>query len=147
MTLTDRLDVLAEKVHEIMLTNQSALGLADIWYGDQERVPRVPSLAVEPGPKNREWNGSPRRTQVTMDIYVLVYMEKVQGVQLNIRESTQLGEEVEAVLHANATVDGLVISSYVVENTPGYITRANTLMRASRLVFRCLSQAQLPSTL
>ena len=143
--LTDRLDVLSEKVFDILTTNQEALGLEDIWMGDQDRVPRVPAAAVEPGPKTREWSGAPRRTRVTLDVYVLLYLEVVTGgIQRNVRESARLSEEVEAVLHADATLGGLVISSFVVENAPGYATREKTMMRASRMVLRSTSQIQLP---
>lgn len=142
--LTDRLDVLCEDVFSRLTASKVAIGLEDVWMGDQERVPRTPSAAVEPGPKSRDYNGAPRRFLVTMDVYVMVYLEKVQAASTNVRASMKLTETVEEVLHANAQLGGLVIASYVYQNEPGFAERDKTMFRASRITFRCTSQAQLP---
>jgi hypothetical protein len=144
LELTDRIDVFTLATVALLEANKSVLGLTDVWLGDQVRVPRTPCAAVEPGPKTREYNGAPRRFSVDLESYIMLYMEKVQDTQLSTQEVMSLAEEVEAVLHADAQMGGLVTSSYVLQNDPGYAERSGTLYRASRLTFRATSQKQLP---
>lgn len=146
LELTDRIDTFTAAIVDLLEANKSALGLTDVWLGDQVRVPRTPCVAVEPGPKGREYNGAPRRFVVTLESYIMLYIEKVQDTQLNTQEATTLAEEVEAVLHADAQMGGLVVSSYVAQSDPGYAERSNTQFRAVRLTFRATSQKQLPYT-
>jgi hypothetical protein len=146
MALTDNLMTFNQAVFNLIDTNQVALGLADVWFGDQDRNPTTPCVAVEPGPKNREFNGVPRRFEVTMDSYVLVYIERIQDTQQNVKDMLNVSEAVEGVLHANAQLGGLVVHSFVMTNEPGYATRGGTLVRASRITFRGVSQVQLPYT-
>lgn len=144
MTLTDRTDVITEAVFDKLVVNKSALGLQDVWYGDQDRMPRTPACAVEPGPKARQHNGTPRRFLVEIDVYVMLYVEKIQDTQENEREMVRLAEETEEVLHSDARLGGLVVHSFVLTSEPGYVTRGGTLLRATRLTFRTTSQKQLP---
>lgn len=146
MPLTDNLMTFNQAVFNLIDTSKVSLGLADVWFGDQDRNPTTPCVAVEPGSKNREFNGAPRRFLVTMDSYVLVYIERIQDTQQNVKDMLTVSEAVEAVLHADAQMAGIVTHSFVMTNEPGYATRGGTLVRASRLTFRGVSQVQLPYT-
>lgn len=140
----DRNDTFAAAVTSLLETNKIKLGLEDVWVGDQERLPRTPCAAVEPGPKTRTYNGVPRRFEVMLEAYILVYVERIQDTQQNVRQSLALAEEIEAVLHEDETVGGLVISSYVSDSTPGYVNRSGTLLSVVRLTFQARSQRRLP---
>lgn len=142
--LVDRNDVFTAAVFDAISAQKTVLGLEDVWMGDQERVPRTPCVAVEPGGKVREYSGVPRRFLITFEIYVLVYVERIQDTQKNTRQSLKLSEEVEAVLHADETMGGIVISSHVSESNAGYVVRSGTLLSAIRLTFRATSQKSLP---
>jgi hypothetical protein len=144
MTLTDQVDVYTNAVWSLLNVNKSPLGLQDVWMGDQERLPRTPCVSVEPGMKLRELNGVPRRYQVQLEAYVMIYMDRIQDTQNNERQVLVLAEAVEAVLHADETLGGLVIDSAVVESNPGYVNRGGTLMSAVRLTFRAMSMKMLP---
>ena len=112
-TLTDRIDVFTGAVFDLLVVNKTNLGLEDIWYGDQNKTPTTPCVAVESGTKAREMNGAPRRVLVGFVVYLLLYLEKIQDLQLNRKESEKLAEDIEGVLHADATFGGLVIHSHV----------------------------------
>lgn len=142
--LSDRNDVYCATVTELLVAHRIKLGLTDVWVGDQERLPRTPCVAVEPGPKTRSLNAVPRRYEVIFEAYVLVYMERIQDTQKNVRQSLELAEAIEAVLHEDETLGGLVITSYVSDSTPGYVIRGGTLLSVVRLTFRAMSQRRLP---
>lgn len=144
MSLIDDLEAYTLAVHERLDENKSYIDVEDVHFGDQDRLPRTPCLSVEPGPQSRDYNGAPRRFQVTLDAYVMVYVEKIQDVGSNVRLLLATVKRVEEVLHADSTLGKRVISSYVAETEPGYATRGKTLMRAARLTFRATSQKMLP---
>src|SRR5512139_129945 len=96
--LTDSAEVFLEKVYDILNTTKPITGLQDVWYGDQDRLPRTPCAAIEPGPKRRQYNGVPRKYQVDLASYILVYSNKVQDSQENEREAVRAAELIEQVL-------------------------------------------------
>lgn len=144
MSLIDSLEEYTLTVHEKLDGNKSLMDVENVHLGDQDRLPKTPCLSVEPGNKSREYNGTPRRFAIQLDAYVMVYIEKVQDVAANVRLLLHTMELVETVLHADSTLGGRVISSFVADVEPGYAARGGTLMRAGRLTFRALSQKQLP---
>jgi hypothetical protein len=142
--LTDKTSVVAAAVHSLLEENKVALGLVDVWYGDQDKIPRQPAACVEAGSKGRTLNGAPRRTEVTMEVFVIIYHERVTDSEENQRKSELLSEAVESLLHQNQDLDGLVIHSMVTSNEPGYVVRGGAQVKASRLTFQCTSQKMLP---
>lgn len=142
--LTDKISVVSQAVHDLLEENKVGLGLADVWYGDQEKLPQTPAACVEAGTKTRDLNGSPRRTQVIMEVFIIVYHERVSDSEENQKKSELLGEAVEDLLHQNEDLSGLVIHSMVISNEPGYVVRGGAQIKASRLTFQCTSQTMLP---
>jgi hypothetical protein len=117
---------------------------ADVWQGDQQNIPRSPAVCVEPGPQRRELIGAMRQTAVNTDIILMVYVGKVQDVEINQRDAVDAGQKVQDVLHEHSTVGGMAIHSFVTDLDPGYATRAGDLWRAVRLVFNIQTQELLP---
>lgn len=143
---TDSVYVYTNYVFDLLTERKAELGLIDVWFGDEAsaKLPHTPAATVEGAPKSREYNGAPRRTMNTMDLYVMVYHDKITDVQENARKAMRRAEAVEAVLHEDCQLNGLVIDSLVVSNEPGTADRGGNLMSASRLTFRARSQTQLP---
>jgi hypothetical protein len=146
MPLTDSLKVFSEYLETLLETHKGTLGIVDIYYGDQSRIPRTPSACVDPGEKFQQLNGAPRRVAITLTTYVLIYHNPVKGVEALSKESDAIAEAVENRIHLNPTFDGLVIDSLVSRIEYGYQTRGNTLYRVSRLTVEGRSQEQLPSS-
>ena len=121
------------------------VGIKQVMYGDQDKIPVVPFVCVEPSNKRREFNGAPRRTRIDFELYVLVYYGMVQDTQLNRAEVERLAEVVETRLHHALTCDGLVINSLVASVESGAANKGGALMRATRLTFTAQSQVLLPS--
>jgi hypothetical protein len=122
----------------------TANSVQQVLYGDQNKIGLTPLICVEPSEKARELVGVPRRTQVDMDVHVLVYYGKIQDVQLNRREGDLLPEAVEARLHEDPTCGGLVTNSMVSRLVSGFANKSGTLIRTTRLTFSVQSRVQLP---
>lgn len=144
--MTGSLYVLSKWIETQLETNKAALGLQDVFYGDQDRIPRTPAACVEPGEKRRELNGAPRRTMVTFVIYILVYHNPVKTVEAIRNDLTALAELIETLIHSDAQMGDNVIDSLVVQLEDGFLQRSNTLFRASRLTVEARQQVQLPSS-
>jgi hypothetical protein len=147
MPLTDRIDVFTQVIYDLIITNKTPLGLADVWYGDEDKVPTTPCVAVSSGEKTRVLDGASRRTLVDLTCYLMVYFEKIQGTEQNRKEAETLAEDVEAVLHADSTLGGIVVHSYVSRSEPGYASRGRSpraLLSVTRLTFTGISKVSLP---
>lgn len=116
----------------------------DIFFGDQDRIPRTPAVCIEPGEKNRELQGAPNMTLNTFDVFVLIYHNKMQEIQLTRRECDQLAYEVELRLHQNLQLGGIISHGFCVSNESGYTYKQNTLYRTARLTYRATSKTSLP---
>ena len=118
----------------------------DVYYGDQVKIPFVPTICVEAGSHSRQSNGAPRRYLKTIYTYVLVYLGKVQGTGENMFEADQLAEQLEELLNADAQMAGLVIDSFVSSIEYNYLERTNSIFRVARLTIESRMQEQLPSS-
>jgi hypothetical protein len=116
----------------------------DVFYGDQKQIPRTPAITVAASQKSRELNGVPRRIKNTFDVFINIYFSKVGPIALNHQGSDQLAEAVEALVHADITLDGLVIDSLVILNEAGFLNRENSQFRGNRLIVRAMSKKTLP---
>jgi hypothetical protein len=143
---TDSVFTYADYIFQLLDDRKATLGVQDVWFGDDvsSKLPRTPAITVEGGTKTREYNGAPRRSMNTMDLYVMIYHDKIVDVQENARNALRRAEAVEAVLHEDAQLQGLVIDSMVISNEPGIADRGGSLMSASRLTLRARSQTLLP---
>jgi hypothetical protein len=143
---TDKVSVIGQAVFAILTNAAPVLGLQDVFYGDQEKIPRSPTACVETGLKNRELTGVPRRTTNTMQLFIIVYHSRVQDNQVTRLESDQFAELVEDELHKseNVTLGGLVSHSMVVSSEYGYARRSNLLWTATRMTYQTTSLVNLP---
>lgn len=130
---------------------QANLGISDVFYGDQERIPRTPAVCIEPGEKTRDLNGAPRRVMTEVTTYILIYHNPVTSTETIREQDDNLAEAVEALIHADpqfrdADGNAQVIDSLVSRIESGYQQKRGALYRASRLTVDARVQAQLPST-
>lgn len=152
MPLTDSYVTVARYIETLLVNNKTTLGLQDVFYGDQERIPRTPAAVVEPGGKQRTLNGAPRRTQVDITAYVIIYHYNLKNIETLREDNDRLAEQIEATIHQDAQMkDGTgnmqVVDSMVTAVESGFQPKGNSLFRASRLTIEARSQAQLPSSL
>lgn len=151
-TLTDRTLVVAERFYDVLNANKVSLGIADVWFGDQELVPRTPSLCVEPGLKRREMRGVPDMTLLEIDTYFLIYHSKLSttgGEQQQRRNCIGFAEAIETYLNQNhlrlhaANGDQLTLYGYCVEVDPGYAYKSDSRFHAVQMTWRSTSKKSL----
>jgi hypothetical protein len=121
------------------------VGEEDIYYGDQERIPRSPTLCVEPAEKSPELYGASRMTKMDITCYVLVYHSEIKNVEENRRNADRLAERIADLLNEDGTFKGGAIHCWVSNIASGYATKQNTTMRASRITFSLTSRELLPN--
>lgn len=143
MPLTDSAVVVAQYVFDMVEYNKAALGIEAVFYGDQSKYPVTPAAAVEPAIKRRVLVGAPRRSENTLQVFVMVYVGRIGDNQINTKDADTIAEAVEALIHTDPTLGGLVVNSMVESIEPGYANRG-AVMRASRLTLTALSKTQLP---
>jgi hypothetical protein len=130
---TDSLEVFAAKIQSLITASQVSLSIADVWYGEQRKIPRTPTVEIITGQKVRNLAGAPRRSKNSFECFVMVQAGMVQDTQLNLHLAGQLAESIEAILHADPTLGGICINSMVVRTEFGVAERSSTQYRAARL--------------
>lgn len=142
---TDSLAVATLYLFNLIDAQKVTLGLADNFYGDQQKIPRTPTTCVFASQKYREIQGAPRRVQNTLEMYVHLYISKVTDSDLDWKQADTLAEAVEGVIHADPTFGGLGYHSLVTSNEAGYLRRPmNSMFKGNRLMVQLMSKTQLP---
>lgn len=148
MTLTTSMPVVAQYLKDKLEANKGDLNLQDVFYGDQNKIPRVPAAVVEPEGKTRELVGAPQYTEVRLTTYILIYHAGVQDVQVTRKECDEAAERVEFLINSDLQMgqypDSLVVHGFVTQIESGYTYRNNTLFRTSRLTHSAVVRKQMP---
>jgi hypothetical protein len=128
-----------------LLEEATQLGFEDVFYGDQEMIPRTPAIAVEPIGMTREASGirTGGGTLNTFTIHSYVYHCPIQSPQVTRRESDQLAEEVQRIYHADVTLGGLVVHGYCTNSESGVAVRGGEMLRVHRITWMGISKTGL----
>lgn len=151
MAHTHRLDVVADRIYDIILANKVALSFDDVFYGDQEQLPQAKSCCVEPVVVNREMAGAPDMVLNKFTVGILVYLARVQDIQTTRAECDALAAGVENLLHTFLNLEDashtpnsdIVIQGWVAENLSGYSYKGSRLLRSARLTWTGMSKTSL----
>lgn len=143
MPISDKMRTVTQAVYDRINGNKVTLGIQDVYYGDQDRLPRTPAVCVESGTKRRDLEGTPFYTRVSLPVMIMIYHSKIQDEQQNRKAADQLAEDIEAYLHADKQMGGTVIYGMVTEVDPGYAHRGGALLRAVRMTWEGTSKVQI----
>lgn len=140
MTLanTDLATVLAEYIQNLIIDSKTALGLKEVYFGDQLNIPVTPVGVVMPGTKRRELagvSGPGGRTLNALTVYIDILSSRVAPQETASKELFQLAEAVESFLHIDVTMGGLVIHGFVQEWDPGIAFMQNGQFRMVRMTW------------
>lgn len=154
--LTSRLSVVASRIQTIIAAKKGDTSfftpaIAEVYYGDQEKLPSVPAVCVEPVSLVREWPPTPTdMTKNTLEVAILIhYTTYVGGVENARLVADQLSEAIADLLNINhrhlrdVLGNDLVIYSAVIQNDSGYTYRNDTNYRTNRLLWRGLTKTSL----
>lgn len=118
------------------------LGFEDVFFGDQEMIPRTPAVAVDPSDMQRDLAGvaTGGMTLNTMTVYVYIYHGPLQSPQITRRECDQLAEAVMEQLHKDLQLGGLVIHGYCTSLESGAASRGSVMLRTHRITWQGISK-------
>ena len=129
-----------------MFEDDITIGLKGVSYGDQEKIPQTPWLAVEPGPMDSVTEGASNRQKHTLTMYLILYLARVQSKQVTRSEIDAMIKKVVEVLHSDTQLgvlpDNLVIQSWVTRREPGYARKGGALLNAARITWPGLSRSR-----
>jgi len=134
-TLLEVTDYLLE-----LLQNDGDLGLQDVWYGDQELVPRMPAVTVEPTGVQSTLAGLPFMLENQLNVVVTVYFGAIQDIQKTQRDSISYAQDVVAALHADKTMGGNIIHGYCTQVEHGVALKTGAMIYASRITWTGLTK-------
>ena len=145
MPNTDSLYTVTKAIQTLLQANYVALELdrpEDVTYGDQDKIPRTPFLCVESGPKTRtiDGKGASGRTENNFTVFIMCYISNIRSVQENREDADLFAEQIEALLHSDVQLGGIVIHGFVTSIEPGYATRSGALMRVARITWQGLTK-------
>lgn len=151
MALSNSIVELSEYWYDKLIDNKSNLGLADVFYGDQEKIPSTPVVCVEPGYKTNllDLGAMARKLNIEFNLSFLIYHSFITSPQENRRGADLLAEAVESMVHsdkqAGTQPNNLVIHGYCTSVESGYTTKGNSLLRSCKVMYYAKSQVILPS--
>lgn len=112
--------------------NVPMVNIDDIFYGDQDKLPRVPAVCLEPGNVVRDLDGVATRGMVRNNFSVAIFVYHVNmEVQQTRMQVDEIGEAIQTLLHANLQLkvggtdpqDETVIHGFVTGFQSGYTFR------------------------
>lgn len=138
MSHTDSTATLAKAIYALLSDNADSLKLNDVAYGNHLNLPRSPTAVVVPGPKRRELQGVSApggRTRNYMTVYVDVHSSKVGSETEQRMALDELGTQIEALIHQDTTVGGIIIHGFVETWDPGETFIQGGQFRSVRMTF------------
>jgi hypothetical protein len=143
--LTNKASVVAQAIQAVLVTNQTALGLEDVWYGDQDSIPRYPAVCIEADTKSIPITDLNPMLYARNDfeILLILYDSIIGSVDTLRLQTDQLAEAITDVLHIDIKLGGLVTLGYVSLIQYGYIVKQGRLVRSAKLTWRGLNKTPL----
>lgn len=149
MPLTDSLEEVSGAIKSILDTNANALGLEDVFYGEEELIPRTPAASVDPNEKVRDLRETGYTVINTFSVFIVVYHAKLQGSGVTRKETLALAEAVETLINADPTLnlgkvgEDRIVNGMCTSVQEGYAQRGKTIMKASRITWEGFSKTRL----
>lgn len=131
MAHTDRDEVIAEAIYNLILANKDTFELDDVFYGNQNMIPRASAAVVMASGKRRVLAGVSApggRTENSMMVSVSLNWSKVGDEATERRAVDDRAYEIEKLLHADTTLGGIIIHGYVADVERGESSIANGSM-------------------
>lgn len=134
---------------QLLNANATDLGVADVWFTDQNKIPRTPAVCVEPNTKRRDYRGSAISPllDVSFENYILVYASRITDVQQNAVDAVVLAELIEDLIDADNQMQGQMIATLVTLVEYGIANKSGMLMRSARITVTGMTQKFKPANL
>jgi len=149
---TDKVTVVAVAIKNLILANKSTLGLADVFFGQHNMIPRSPTAVVMSGTKRRELAGVSApggRTMNYLPVFIDVHSSRV-GTESEEEKQLVLeniADSIEFLLHQDPTLGGIIIHGFVQSSDPGITFIGNSQFNTVRLAFEGKTKTYLSNPL
>lgn len=150
VTLVDRThratvvaDALKARYDADIASPTPVFGLAECYYGDQVKIPKTPTLCIDPAQTVRNVNSTGEASENDFSFNIILYsagLGDVQGIQ---RDMDELAELIMDDLNSLGTLGDLIIFGYAVAIDFHYVVKNNRLMRANRIVWTAKTKTRL----
>ena len=147
MTLQWQSSVITQAIVDLLTTNHVPQDIRYMYYGDQARIPEVPSAAAMSGPRNREFNQTGLQYEMVIVTYVMVYHGLIGDLQTLTKSTEELIESLEATLNGarklpDSTGAAQIIHGMVSNVEPGFAERGKALFVVHRMTHTAISRHQ-----
>jgi len=142
MAMTDSLVVVCEALEQYLNDGANTLGIRKVWYGADDLIPETPAITVAGDNKRREYIETGLMTINVFRATITIYHARLGDPAVTRKQCDSKAEEVEAYLHSNVRLNGLVYSSLVESLEPGMAKRANVILKATRLNWAAKSKTR-----
>lgn len=146
MPQTKSLYVVGQALVSLLKKNWESMGLPspdNVYYGEQQRYPSFPAIAVDPGAATRELTQTGMQATITFNVAIIVYYGQLVGARDAREASDKLAQAVVDILDQDKKLGDLVIHSLVGSIEPGYAAVAGAIVRATRLSWTGFSKLQI----
>lgn len=147
MAHTDKDEDVAEAIRALLEANKDDLELNDVLYGNHIMIPRASAAIVMPLGRRRQLAGVAGpggRTLNQLIVGVDVHWSKVGDEETERKNADNRGSNVEAMLHSDTTLGGIVIHGFVTQVDRGESQFANNSMfRSVRMVYEAQTKTYL----
>lgn len=146
-TLTTSIVTIAKALESLLNERKGDLGILAVYYGDQDMLATTPVVCVEPNMKenNLRRSGGGKMADPVITTDLLLYHGAVQSTQNNRLEADQFAEAVEAVIHEDFTLGGIIVYGHITLLESGYSRKVGTLYRSTKLTHEAITQGLLSS--
>jgi hypothetical protein len=138
MAHTDDDAVVALAIRDIIEANKATLQLNDVFYGNHTMIPNNSAAVVMAMGKRRQLAGVSApggRTQNDLLVTIQLHWSRVGNEEPERRACDARGTAVERLLHANVTLDGIIIHGYVSEVDRGETLINNSMFRSVMMTY------------
>ena len=136
---TDRDEVLALAIRDLIVANKIDLELDDVLYGNHVLIPSGNSVIVSAPGKRRQLAGvaSPGgRTLNTLSVVIELNRSKVGSEEEQRIATDNCATNIEVLLHSDTTIGGIIIHGFVNQVDRGETnTSGNGMFRTVRMLF------------
>lgn len=142
-SLTDSLLVVSKYLYESLEAEKDSLGFKAVWYDIEGLAPTTPAVIIEPQNKSRAISNTGHMVENTFQVSIILLHSRMASKSETNEESLEFAEAIEAHLHSDKTLGGLIVHGYVTGLQQGSVNLQRTLLRATALSWQGMSKTRI----
>lgn len=145
MTLRWEASVITQRIIDIIATAHKPSDVKEVYYGEQARIPLMPSVCVIPGTRVRDFNQTGIQYEIVVTTYIHVYHAQIADLQDIYKGTDELVESIEATILSYRKLEGanndpIVVHGRIASVEPGFAPRGDALFVVHRMTHEAISR-------